>query len=39
MSVERVLWEHDAAGLASLVRKGEIAPQELVDAAIARAEA
>ncbi|WP_281409495.1 amidase family protein [Mesorhizobium sp. AA22] len=39
MSVERVLWEHDATGLASLVRKGEIAPQELVDAAIARAEA
>ncbi|WP_292721215.1 amidase, partial [Mesorhizobium sp.] len=39
MSVERVLWEHDATGLASLVRKGEITPQELVDAAIARAEA
>ncbi|RWQ62807.1 amidase [Mesorhizobium sp.] len=39
MSVEQVLWEHDAIGLAGLVRKGEIAPQELVDAAIARAEA
>ncbi|RUU37215.1 amidase [Mesorhizobium sp. M6A.T.Ca.TU.002.02.2.1] len=39
MSVEQVLWEHDATGLASLVRKGEITPQELVDAAIARAEA
>ncbi len=39
MSVERALWEHDATGLAGLVRKGEISPQELVDAAIARAEA
>ncbi|RWK33402.1 amidase [Mesorhizobium sp.] len=39
MSVERALWEHDATGLAGLVRKGEISPQELVDAAIERAEA
>ena len=39
MSVERVLWEQDATGLADLVHKGEISPQELVDAAIARAEA
>ncbi|TPJ25616.1 amidase [Mesorhizobium sp. B2-7-2] len=39
MSIERVLWEQDATGLAELVHKGEIAPQELVDAAIARAEA
>ncbi|PAQ08153.1 amidase [Mesorhizobium temperatum] len=39
MSVERALWEHDAIGLAGMVRKGEISPQELVDAAIARAEA
>ncbi|MCF6113852.1 amidase [Mesorhizobium muleiense] len=39
MSVEGALWEHDATGLAGLVRKGEISPQELVDAAIARAEA
>ncbi|MBZ9856277.1 amidase [Mesorhizobium sp. CA13] len=39
MSVERVLWEEDATGLAALVRKGEVSPVELVDAAIARAEA
>jgi amidase len=39
MSVERVLWEHDAIGLAGLVHKGELSPQDLVDAAIARAEA
>ena len=39
MSVERVLWEQDATGLAALVHKAEISPQELVDAAIARAEA
>jgi amidase len=38
MSVERVLWEHDAIGLAGLVHKGELSPQDLVDAAIARAE-
>ncbi|MBZ9807044.1 amidase [Mesorhizobium sp. BR1-1-9] len=39
MSVERVLWEEDATGLATLVRKGEVSPVELVDAAIVRAEA
>ena len=39
MSVERVLWEQDATGLAGLVHKGEVSPQDLVDAAIARAEA
>lgn len=39
MSVERALWEHDATGLAGLVRKREISPQELIDAAIERAEA
>ena len=39
MSVERVLWEEDATGLAGLVHKGEVSPQELIDAAIARAEA
>ncbi|RUW06219.1 amidase, partial [Mesorhizobium sp. M1A.F.Ca.IN.020.03.1.1] len=39
MSIERVLWEQDATGLAELIHKGEISPQELVDAAIARAEA
>lgn len=39
MSVEQALWEHDATGLARLVRKGEISALELVDAAIARAEA
>ncbi|MER9416844.1 amidase [Mesorhizobium sp. M0306] len=39
MSIERVLWEYDATGQAALVHKGEITPQDLVDAAIARAEA
>ncbi|MDX8444737.1 amidase [Mesorhizobium captivum] len=39
MSIERVLWEQDATGLAELVHKGDVSPQELVDAAIARAEA
>ncbi|CDX16240.1 Amidase [Mesorhizobium sp. ORS 3324] len=39
MSIERLLWEEDATGLAELVHKQEISPQELVDAAIARAEA
>ncbi|MDG4884758.1 amidase [Mesorhizobium sp. WSM4884] len=39
MSNECVLWEQDATGLAELVHRGEISPQELVDAAIARAEA
>ncbi|TIR82388.1 MAG: hypothetical protein E5X19_29850, partial [Mesorhizobium sp.] len=28
MSIERVLWEQDATGLAELVHKGEISPQE-----------
>ncbi|RWG89429.1 amidase [Mesorhizobium sp.] len=39
MSIERVLWEQDATGLAELVHRQEVSPQELVDAAIARAEA
>lgn len=39
MSVERLLWENDATALASLVRSGAIGPSELVEAAIARAEA
>jgi amidase len=38
MSLEKLLWSHDATGLAELVRKGEVQPRELVDAAIARAE-
>ncbi len=38
MTAERVLWEFDAVGQADLVRKGEIAPAELVDAAIGRLE-
>ncbi len=38
MSAERVLWEYDAVGQAELVRKGDISPSELVDAAIARLE-
>ncbi len=38
MSVEKLLWEEDATGIAALVRKGEVTPLELVDAAISRAE-
>lgn len=39
MSVEKALWENDATGLAALVRKGDLDPVELVDEAIARADA
>ncbi|TGW07047.1 amidase, partial [Mesorhizobium sp. M2D.F.Ca.ET.145.01.1.1] len=39
MSVERILWEEDATGLAALVRKGDVSAIELTEAAIARAEA
>jgi amidase len=39
MSVERILWQEDATGLAGLVRKGELSAIELTEAAIARAEA
>ncbi|MER8922729.1 hypothetical protein [Mesorhizobium sp. M0802] len=39
MSAERMLWENDATGLAELLHRGEISPPDLVDAAIARAEA
>ena len=38
MSIEKLLWSHDAIGLADLVRDGKVEPRELVDAAIARAE-
>ncbi|MGY6708454.1 MAG: amidase [Rhizobiaceae bacterium] len=38
MSIEKLLWSHDATGLAELVRAGEVEPRELVDAAIARVE-
>jgi amidase len=38
MSVERLLWEHDATGLADFLGKGELDPAELVEAAISRAE-
>lgn len=38
MSAEQVLWEYDAVRQAELVRKGDISPSELVDAAIARLE-
>ena len=36
---ETLLWENDATGLAALVRSGDVAPTDLVDAAINRAEA
>jgi len=39
MSVERILWEQDATGLAEMVHKGEISPVELIETAIIRAEA
>ncbi|MFZ1774748.1 MAG: amidase, partial [Rhizobiaceae bacterium] len=38
MSIERILWEEDATGLAALVRKGELSAVELTEAAITRAE-
>lgn len=38
MSVEKVLWQQDATGLSGLVKKGDVSPLELVNAAIARAE-
>ncbi|MDK9697012.1 MAG: amidase [Siculibacillus sp.] len=38
MSIERLLWEEDATGLAARVKAGEVAPAELVEAAIGRAE-
>ncbi|MDP3897650.1 MAG: amidase [Mesorhizobium sp.] len=38
MSIERLLWEEDATGLAGRVAKGDVTPLELVDAAIGRAE-
>ncbi|WP_298670531.1 amidase [uncultured Sphingomonas sp.] len=37
--VERLLGERDALGLAALVKAGEVSPAELLEAAIARAEA
>ena len=39
MSIERLLWEEDATGLAARVRRGEVQPAELVEAAISRLEA
>jgi amidase len=36
--VEDLLVEHDATGLAELVRRGEVSPRELVEASIARIE-
>ena len=38
MSIERLLWEEDATGLAARVKAGEVSPSELVEAAIGRAE-
>ncbi len=39
MTMGDILGDHDATGLAELVRRGEVKPVELVDAAIARVEA
>ncbi len=38
MSIERLLWEEDATGLAARVKAGEVSPSELTEAAISRAE-
>ncbi|MBO6717880.1 MAG: amidase [Rhizobiaceae bacterium] len=38
MSVEKLLWEEDAVGLAAHVNSGDLDPVELVEAAIQRAE-
>lgn len=38
MTIETLLWQDDATALAERVASGEIAPVELVDAAIARTE-
>lgn len=38
MSVERLLWEEDATGLAARIRAGELSPLEAAEAAIARTE-
>lgn len=38
VTIERLLWEEDATGLAALVNKGEVSALELVEAAIARSE-
>ena len=38
MSVEKLLWEEDAVGLAARVKGGEVSAPELTEAAIARAE-
>lgn len=39
MSIEKLLWEEDATGLAQRVREREVQPAELVEAAISRLEA
>lgn len=36
--IHKLLWSHDATALGEMVRRGEVAPAELVDASIARAE-
>jgi len=36
--MEKLLWDNDATGLAELVRRGEMAASDLVEAAIARAD-
>lgn len=38
MSIEKLLWQEDATGLAAHVAKGDVTPVELADAAISRAE-
>ncbi|MEO3997671.1 amidase [Mesorhizobium sp. CAU 1732] len=38
MSIEKLIWEEDATGLAERIKAGDLSPVEAVDASIARAE-
>jgi amidase len=38
MSIEKLVWERDATGIAQAVKAGEVSAPEVIDAAIARAE-
>ena len=39
MSIDALLDDHDALGLAALIRRGDVAPLEILDATVARIEA
>jgi amidase len=38
MSIEKLIWDEDATGLAERIKAGDLSPVEAVDASIARAE-